>query len=582
MRSSGGARERKTVKVSVIGSVATISTGRCDGEEPMTVTKLIAYAATGALSLAGATATAHAAGPCDGVSKTSNTALKSVVVATGLARPLYVTAPPGDTARIFVVEQDGFIRIHRHGGAPATTTLFLDLSGTVQASPALDEMGLLGLAFDPDYATNGRFYVYYTEGTYPGGPYFVVLARYNVSAGNPDQADPGSEVRLIRYQKPGGASNHNGGQLQFGSDGFLYIDTGDGGGGGDLHGACGNGQDLTMVLGKILRIDVRGIDPAATAPDCAAVGSNYTVPSTNPFRDGPGGKCDEIWAYGLRNPWRASFDAGNGDFYIADVGQNCWEEIDWIPAGTGAGRNFGWRQMEGTHCFDPGNPSNCNPAGVICGGSPACNDSSLTLPILTYGHSGSPSGCAVTGGYAYRGCRMTGFQGTYFYGDYCSGWIKSFDVIDGAATNQQDWTASVAPGGGVPNLTSFGVDAQGEIYMTARSGTVLKLVPPFPDLEVSGSGAASTLLLDKTGDWTWEDVFLATDEPVSFYRVYRGIPNGAFTCVLKAVTPRWPAGGDATVPAAGQLFAYVVSAVNAAGEETSTGHPGTFNPTTCP
>ena len=289
--------------------------------------------------------------------------------------------------------------------------------------------------------------------------------------------------------------------------------------------------------------------------------------------------------WGLRNPWRSSFDASNGDLYIADVGQNCTEEIDWVPAGTGGGQNFGWRQMEGKHCFDTSQQNNCNPPAVTCGTSPACNDPSLTPPILDYPHGGSPSACSITGGYVYRGCRMTNFLGTYFYGDYCAGTVKSFVNVGGVVTSPADWTASVDPGASLSNgLSSFGVDAQGELYISDNSGTgeIRKLVPPFPDLEVSGDGAASVLLLNKTGDWTWEDLFRATDVPVSFYRVYRGTPNGSFDCVLKTTTPKWPAGGDPATPAADQLFAYVVAAVNASSEESAKGHPGTFNAATCP
>jgi glucose/arabinose dehydrogenase len=527
-------------------------------------------------------ARAATAGPCDGVSHSTNTQLRSTVVVTGLTgKPLYVTAPPGDTSRIFTVEQNGFVRIHKHGDPATTTTLFLDISAKLGGTTAFNEMGFLGMTFDPDYATNGRFYVFYTEGPL-AGPWFTVIARYNVSS-NPDQADPLSELRIIRFQDP--ETNHKAGQLQFGPDGFLYINVGDGGGGGDQHGTCGNGQSKNTLLGKILRLDVRNVDPNAVAPDCGAVPGNYKIPFSNPFRDGLGGNCDEIWEYGFRNPWRSSFDPATGDHYIGEVGQNCWEEIDWVAAATGAGLNFGWRQMEGTHCFDTNQQSNCNPAPVACGTSPACHDPSLVLPILEYGHTGSPAPCAVTGGYVYRGCRMTSFLGTYFYGDYCAGTVKSFVNVGGTPTSPADWTSSVDPTTTLANgLSSFGVDAQGEVYITDNSGTgqVLKLVPPFPNLEVSGDGAGSVLLLDKTGDWTWEDLFRSTDVPVSFYRVYRGTPNGHFDCVLKTTVPKWPAGGDPAAPAADQLFAYLVTAVNASSEETATGHPGTFNAASCP
>ncbi len=525
---------------------------------------------------------ALAVGVCDGISAVSNTALDSVLVAGGLTqRPLYVTAPPGDTDRIFIVEQNGYIRVRHRGAAANAWTTFLDIDAKVNSASG-DEMGLLGLAFDPDYANNGFFYVNYTEGALLG-PWFSVVARYRVSAANPDVADAASEVRLMRYSQP--QTNHNGGQLLFGPDGYLYIWTGDGGGANDNHGTCGNGQSLTTVLGKILRIDPSGA--ASGSPDCSGLaGPAYSVPADNPFRDGPAGNCDEIWAYGLRNPWRDSFDRATGDLYVADVGQQCWEEVNFVPAGTGGGRNYAWRKMEGNHCFDPANASNCNPPGVSCGSTPPCNDASFTDPIFEYCHSAavcSLTGCSITGGYAYRGCRMTEMQGKYFYGDYCAGFIRSFEVVGGTATDHQSWTTQLDPDGSLANgLTSFGEDAQGELYFTDRSGEVFKIVPPFGDLEASAPGAAFFLLNKAPVAWTWEDVHRTTEHPVSFYRVYRGTPNGSFDCVHKATVPEWASGGDPATPAEGQLFAYVVTAVNPSGTETETGHPGTFDPATCP
>jgi hypothetical protein len=338
-----------------------------------------------------------------------------------------------------------------------------------------------------------------------------------------------------------------------------------------------------VLLGKILRIDVRGVDAGSTLPDCALAGATYRVPSSNPFRDGVGiGLCDEIWAYGLRNPWRSSRDALNGDLYVADVGQNCWEEVNWVPGTSTGGENYGWRQMEGFQCYNPNQTFTCNPSGAACAGSPACNDASIKRPVVNYQHSGLGE-CAVTGGYVYRGCRMPNYRGTYFYGDYCAGFVKSFRMAGGVATNQLDVTGQVDPGDTLAfALSSFGVDAQGEMYVVSLNGSVLKMVPPFGDLEVSGPGAATSLLLDKSGDWTWENLFLATDVPVSFYRVYRGAVNGAYNCVLKTTTPRWTLGGDPVTPAPGQLFAYVVTAVNGAGVETARGTTGSFNAAACP
>ena len=511
------------------------------------------------------------AADCSGVSQATNTTLTSSVIVSGLSfRPLFVTAPPGDTSRIFIVEQDGYIRIHNKG--VAGTTLFLDIDARVNSTS--DEMGLLGLAFDPDYATNGYFYVNYTE---VSGSRFTVIARF--SSLSPTQGDSTSELRLMRFVQP--ETNHNGGWMAFGEDGYLYIATGDGGGSGDNHGACGNGQNLTTLLGKLLRIDPRGIAPSSRPPDCGLGGTGYVIPQANPYDDGVGGTaCDEIYAYGLRNPWRPSFDARTGDLYIADVGQGCWEEINYVERPGDGGLNFGWRQMEGKHCYNPA--LGCNAASAAnC--SPACGDPSLTQPIFDYSNSGQPE-CAITGGYVYRGCRMPNMTGKYFYGDYCTGVVKSFVVSDGTVTLPQDWTTQIDPTNALDfGLTSFGEDAQGELYITDRSGEIRKIFPPLPSVELAGTGRAAPLLLDKTGAWTWENYFTATDFAVSFYRVYRGTPNGNFTCVLKTATPSWPAGGDPVEPAPETFFAYVVTAVGPGSTgETATGHPGTFDSSTCP
>lgn len=495
-------------------------------------------------------------------------------MASGLVLPLFASAPPGDTGRIFIVEKAGRIKIHKHGQSATTLSTFLDISSRVNSSGS--ELGLLGLAFDPDYANTRRFWLDYTETV--SGQIYTVIARYTASAGNPDVADT-TEVRLFRVAQP--EDNHNGGMVAFGADGFLYVGLGDGGGVGDGHLTCGNGQSRSVLLGKILRVDARGVDPGATAPDCGLGGANYGVPSTNPFTDGSGGLCDEIWAYGMRNPWRSSFDALTGDFYVGDVGQNCTEEIDFAPSTSAGGENYGWRQMEGFQCFDRNNPNNCNPSGSTCAGSPACNDPSITLPVVDYPHSSGA--CSVTGGYVYRGCRMPNYRGRYFYGDYCNGKVNSLIMSNGVATSKIDVSTQVDPSatlnGGLP---SFGTDGQGEIYAVSLNGFVRKFVPPFIDLEVSGPGAGGMLSLSKGGSWTWEDLFVSTDYPVSYYRVYRGPVGGPYNCVFKATTPSWAGGGDAAVPPVGQLFAYVVAAVNASGQETKPGTSGTFNPTSCP
>jgi glucose/arabinose dehydrogenase len=347
-------------------------------------------------------------------------------VATGLALPLYLTAPPGDP-RLFIVEKGGAIRVVANGALlPAP---FLDLTGRVSTGP---EQGLLGLAFDPAYATSGRFYVHYTD---PAGT--TTLSSFRVSAASPDQADPASETVLLTAEQP--FDNHNGGQILFGPDGFLYLGLGDGGGGGD---PGGRGQSLADLLGDILRVDVGD-------------GTGYTVPPDNPFV-GTVGARPEVWSYGLRNPWRFSFDPATGDLYIADVGQNAWEEVDVATAASGAGRatNFGWNATEGRHCFaDPG----CDPAAYA-------------LPALEYSHA---EGCSITGGYVYRGAAIPALQGHYFYGDYCSGWVRSFRYQDGQATEPHQWP-TLAPGGPV---TSFGQDAQGELYVLTAEGRVSRIVP---------------------------------------------------------------------------------------------------------
>jgi len=329
----------------------------------------------------------------------------------------------------------------------------------------------------------------------------------------------------------------------------------------------------------MLRVDVRGSAPASLPPDCGGATAGYRIPADNPFANGAGGACDEIWAYGLRNPWRSSFDAANGDLYIADVGQNCWEEVDYAPAGGLGGTNYGWRQMEGNHCYNNAFPATCDPPPATCSGSPPCNDPSLTIPILEYGHGGP---CAIIGGYAYRGCLMPGFAGTYFYGDLCAGFIRSIEVSAGVAVDPRDFTTQIDPGATLQgSMTSFGVDAQGEIYVTDRGGTVLRIMPPFTDLEVAGRGAADPLLLAPAA-WTWEDLAFSTMHPVSLYRVYRGTPGGGFQCIFTTTTPRW-AGGDPAIPAVGTVFGYVVTAVSPDGEETLSGAPPvTLLPGACP
>ncbi|GAB4372425.1 MAG: PQQ-dependent sugar dehydrogenase [Acidobacteriota bacterium] len=501
---------------------------------------------------------------CSGVPETTGTAVQAATVITGVSdRPLYVTAPPGDRDRLFIVGQDGVIHLWKRGNAPTQLGVFLDISSRVLTT--FNEQGLLGLAFAPDYDTSGEFFVNYTAGTFFNS--FTVVARYRVSASDPDVADP-TEERLLTIPQP--EANHNGGQVFFGPDGYLYVATGDGGGGGDQHGTCGNGQDPGTLLGKLLRIDVRGVSGEPPGGDCGGIGA-YAIPADNPFV-GQAGSCDEIWSTGLRNPWRSAFDADNGDLYIADVGQDCWEEVDWSPAvsgtGAGAGVNWGWRQMEGMHCFD-GNSASCDPPGVSCPGVADCNDPLLTLPVHEESHAAGS--CSITGGYVYRGCRLPALRGRYFYGDFCAGYVRSFRISGGQAVDPVDWTEELlGPATTLASHTSFGEDAEGELYLVARDGDILKILPDTDRLEVSAPGAGTPLLLGEAG-WTWEDLQRSTMLPIDHYRVYRGVPNGTFDCVHRSTLPEWT--GDPDLPPAGERFAYLVTAVDTAGIETSPGEP---------
>lgn len=512
-----------------------------------------------------APAAATAAGRCDGVATVAGTALSSWPVATNLGNhPLFVTAPPGDLGRIFIVQQTGTINVHHIGDPPGANGLFLNLISKVQST--YNEMGLLGMAFDPEYVANGFFYVNYTEGTL-FGPWFTVVARYQRSIQDPDVADPASEVRLMRFQQP--QTNHNGGQIFFGPDGFLYVATGDGGGANDEHGVCGNGQNLTTLLGKLLRIDVRDLDSNGRLPDCSLISGAYRVPSTNPFATPASAECDEIWAWGLRNPWRNAFDSQTGDLYVADVGQNCWEEVNVLPTGGPGGANFGWRSMEGNHCFSSTDPFTCDPNPEACLGNPACNDPSLRRPVVEFDHN---TGCSVTGGAVYRGCEMPDLLGTYFYGDYCAGFVRSFRFAGGVATDLQDRSADVDPAGSLASqLTSFGLDGRGELYFVNRAGTVSRVGPPFTAIEVSGPGAGTPFSIEADA-WIWQDLFATSQQPVNYYRVYRGTPGGVFTCLF--TTPNPYAGGDLALPPLGGLYAYVVTGVSTTGQETLPGIQG--------
>ena len=348
------------------------------------------------------------------------------LVVDGLDGPLDLTAAPGEEDRLYVVERPGRIRIVDDG--TLVETPFLDITSITSEG---GERGLLGLAFHPDYPSTGTFFVNHTN---LAGDTRVV--RYTVSPSG-DAADPSSATELILVEQP--FSNHNGGQLAFGPDGMLYIGLGDGGSSGD---PSGHGQNPSTLLGSILRIDVDG-------------GAPYAIPPDNPFADGADG-APEVWMYGLRNPWRFSFDASTGDIYVADVGQNEIEEVSVLSAADAAGANLGWDVLEGTRCYD----------------AETCDRTGLVLPAHEYTHD---EGCSITGGYVYRGAALPQLDGRYFYGDYCGGWVRSFRLSsDGAATDVTDHTEAF---GSVGDLASFGLDAAGELYLLDLDGAVYRMVP---------------------------------------------------------------------------------------------------------
>jgi glucose/arabinose dehydrogenase len=359
---------------------------------------------------------------------TSTTASQSIAprvsiamqeIVSGLDQPVYLTAPAGDV-RLFIVEQAGRIMLVKNG--TLSPRPFLDIRDKVGAG---GERGLLSVALHPLYRTNGFLFVHYTDKHGDSN-----IERYKVSR-DPDAADPSSAKLILKIDQPYG--NHNGGMNLFGPDGMLYIGMGDGGSEYDPHG---NGQNNNLLLSKLLRINVDKGEP-------------YSIPSANPFVKG-GGR-GEIWATGLRNPWRFAFDAKDGNLYIADVGQDKFEEVDVVPINR-PGVNYGWSVMEGFHCLR---------------GS-TCDQTGLQLPALEYTHS---DGCSITGGFVYRGSKIPALDGHYFYADYCSSWLRSFKYVNGQVTEKTEW-----PVAKLPAIASFGLDGAGELYAVSHQGKIYKMV----------------------------------------------------------------------------------------------------------
>jgi len=378
--------------------------------------------------------------------------IKLVPVLTGLSAPIFVTNARDGSNRLFIVEQGGVIKVLQPG--QASPTVFLDITSKVLSG---GEQGLLGLTFHPQFASNRRFFVDYTRK--PDGA--TVIAEYQVPQGTPNSADTAETVLLVIPQP---FANHNGGMVEFGHDGFLYIGMGDGGSANDPGNRA---QDITQLLGKILRIDVD--HPNGAQP--------YSSPSSNPFFGATAG-ADEIYAYGLRNPWRFSFDRSTGDLYAGDVGQNAVEEVDIITPGG----NYGWRIWEATSCTG-NDPGLCSQAGFL-------------FPIAQYGHTGGR--CSVTGGYVYRGAQSSLPVGSYVYGDFCSGEVFVL----------QNGTSSVALDTAL-NISSFGEDESGEVYVVGLGGTVHRIATLTTAGDFNGDGKADILwrhTSGSTGIWLLDGV----------------------------------------------------------------------------
>ncbi|MGD1914724.1 MAG: PQQ-dependent sugar dehydrogenase [Phycisphaerales bacterium] len=372
------------------------------------------------------------------------------VFLTGLNQPTALVHAPGDFGRVFITEKRGVIRVVRDG--ELLPTPFLNIDPLISS---FGERGLLGIAFSPEYDSDGWFFVHYTNN---GGD--TVIARYSVSDTNPDIADPSSAQILLTEDQP--FTNHNGGWIDFSpNDNYLYISLGDGGSGGDPRGF---GQRQDTFLGKVLRIDVLG----PSSP-----GLEYGIPDDNPFI-GTGAR-EEIWAYGLRNAWRNDFDPVTGDLYIADVGQDAREEVNFQPGDSFGGENYGWKCREGDICFSSLTPC-----------PDACDPSPFVEPILAYRHTAAGE-CSITGGQVYRGCSIDGLGGTYFYTDLCTNQVWSFRVVDGEVTEFTERTSQFS---GISTIISFGRDAYNEMYVLSQGGTILKVMPVGGIVDCDGDGAS--------------------------------------------------------------------------------------------
>jgi glucose/arabinose dehydrogenase len=406
------------VAVACVGTNATPTTAPATSSPPPAVSP----SAAGSPSSPPASASSGPAAPFD----PAIVSVEFESIVEGLAEPLAVVNAGDGSGRLFIAEQGGAIRIV-HDGELAAEPL-LDISDRISSG---GERGLLGLAFHPGFPDDPRIFVDYTDRD--GN---TVVSSFAIDLGNPGQVDPGSETPILAIEQP--YPNHNGGALAFGPDGYLYISTGDGGSGGDPHG---NGQSLSTLLGKILRIDVDETD----------ADRGYSIPAGNPFV-GRDGARPEIWLTGLRNPWRMSFDAANGDLWIGDVGQDAWEEIDVARSSAGGGANYGWNRMEGSHCFRPAND---------------CQADELVPPVAEYGHD---EGCTVIGGNVYRGTEETLLAGGYLFADYCSGRIWAI----AAASDGPTMPILVGERSGA--ISSFGADEAGELYATdLGSGQLLRV-----------------------------------------------------------------------------------------------------------